>query len=455
VTVTDDHNTTTGGPSVFHDHAAERAVLGALLLDGKLIGEVESILEPASFHRPGHGLIFDTLCRMRADNQPTDSITVGRRLVDDGLAGRLPDGVLYLHTLTKAVPTSANGVYYAGIVADRALLRDLDASLGDVRAKIRAGGHGSPAELVEQARTLISDLGARAAGVGGPERWRDMIRPGLDAIEAAEDNDGGPPGLSTGLPDLDKMIHGLQKQRLIVVAGQPGGGKSTLGAGDFIRAVAFKHKIPAALFTMEMPKLEMFNRLVCAESGVPSDKVISGTLDSDDWVTIARMCGDTEDAPLWIDDTKGLTMADIRVRARRLRQQHDLQLVVIDYLGLLEGRPGLPRNQQIDELTRAAKNLAGELDLPVVLLAQLNRNAAQRGDKRPILTDLKESGGIEAHADVVIFVHREEQYDKTKRVGEADLIVAKNRGGPLGDVQVAAQLHLNRFMSMALPERTN
>ena len=202
---------------------------------------------------------------------------------------------------------------------------------------------------------------------------------------------------------------------------------------------------------MEMTEQELFIRLICAAARVPAQRVTDGSLDTDDWTAIARVCGETENAPLWIDDTKGLTMADIRVRARRLKQQHGLELVVIDYLGLIEASSSAPRNQQIDEMARSAKNLAGELDLAVVLLAQMNRAYAQRADKRPVLTDLKESGGIEAHADVVIFVHRDEQFDKAKRLGEADLIVEKNRGGARGTVEVAAQLHLNRFVSMAMP----
>lgn len=443
--------------SVFYDHPAEQVVLGSMLLDPAAIGEVEAILAARSFHRPAHPLLFTAITTLREANRKTDPISVAGYLADEGKLTLLPRGAVYLQELVAAVGTfasAAEATHFARVVADKALLRDLDTSLAEIRSSIRAGGGGTPADLLERARTMISDLGMRVAGNGGPEQWREMIRPGLDAIEQAAEEGAGPPGIPTGIHDLDRLVHGLQKQRLIVVAGQPGGGKSTLGAGDFIRSAAFHHKTPTALFSMEMTKQEIFNRLVCAEAQVEAQKVADGTLDVDDWTQIARMCGTTEDAPLWIDDTKGITMADIRVRARRLKQRHDLQLVVIDYLGLIECRSSAPRNQQIDELARSAKNLAGELDLPVVLLAQLNRNHAQRAEKRPVLSDLKESGGIEAHADVVIFVHREEQFDKTKRIGEADLIVEKNRGGARGTVEVAAQLHLNRFVSMSLPERT-
>lgn len=451
--MTDDTMTDTP-VSVFHDHQAEQVVLGAMLLDPLSIGEVEAIVSARSFHKPAHPILFAAIAKMRETNQKTDPITVAGYLADQGKLGLLPAGATYLQTLIATVPvaaTTGEAVHFARIVADKALLRDLDTALVGIRSAIRAGGAGSPGELVEHARTMISDLGLRVVGQGGPQRWRDIIRPGLDAIEATAADGAGPPGIPTGIHDLDRLIHGLQKQRLIVVAGIPGGGKSTLGAGDFVRSAAFHHGVPTGLFSMEMTRQELFNRLVCAEAQVPAQKVADGDLTVDDWTQIARMCGATEEAPLWIDDTKGLTMADIRVRARRLKQQHDLQLLIIDYLGLIEARGSAPRNQQVDEIARSAKNLAGELDLPVVLLAQMNRNYAQRADKRPILTDLKESGGIEAHADVVIFVHREEQFDKTKRMGEADLIVDKNRGGARGTAEVAAQLHLNRFVSMAMP----
>lgn len=439
--------------TVFYDHPAEQAVLGAMLLDPLVIGEVEAFVSDRSFHKPAHPVLFAAIAHLRETGGNTDPISVAGYLADEGKLHQLPEGALYLHKLVAVVggiASTAQALHFARVVADKSLLRDLDTSLAGIRSAIRTGGGGTPADLLERARNMISDLGLRAVGQGGPERWKDIIEPALDAIDRNCEEGAGPPGIPTGLPDLDKLIHGLQKQRLYVVAGIPGGGKSTLGAGDFVRSAAFHQKIATGVWSLEMPKQEIFNRLLCAEAQVPAEKVTEGTLNDRDWTAIARTVGETEEAPLWIDDSKGITMADIRVRARRLKQQHDLGLVVIDYVGLIECRSGAPRNQQIDELCRSAKNLAGELDLPVVLLAQMNRNYAQRADKRPVLTDLKESGGTEAHADVVIFVHREEQFDKTKRIGEADLIVEKHRGGARGTVEVAAQLHYNRFVSMAI-----
>lgn len=447
----DDHNGPPGS-SVFYDHPAEAAVLGAMLVDAKRISEVEAILSPDAFHLPVHRLLFETLTGLHADGAPTDSVSVVAHIAQGGHLHRVPDNGAFVAALAGSAP-AGQVIHFARVVADRALLRRLDNELGKVRAAIRAGGAGSSADLVERVRTMVADLGQTATGAGEWRMWSDLLEPGFDEIERRQAKDAKAPGISTGLHDLDRVLDGLQNERLIVVAGQPGSGKTTL-ACNILRAAAFEQRIPTGLFTMEMTWLEVFNRLMCAESAVPSKKITEGRMEDRDWAAIAKVCGNTDGSPLAIDDTKGLTFADIRIRARRLQQRMGLSLLVVDYLGLIECNDNRPRNQQIDDLARRFKNLAGELGIPIVLLAQTNRNASQRGDKRPVLSDLKESGGIEAHANAVIFVHRPDQHDQTKRIGEADLVVAKNRSGPEQDIPVAAQLHLNRFESLALPERT-
>jgi replicative DNA helicase len=320
-----------------------------------------------------------------------------------------------------------------------------------VRGAIRAGGEKSTADLVEDARTSVSDLSQRVgASTHTWAYWPDLLKPGFDAFEHAADTDE-PPGIPTGIPELDDAIYGLQLGRLIVVAGPPGSGKSTLGAGNFPRAAAFTHKIPTAIVSMEMPVKEMFNRLACAEAGVSATAAVKGKLRPDDWTKLSEMAERTEHAPLHISDVKGQTFADIRVRVRRLQQEKGIKLLVVDYLALIKIASNSPRHQQIDELVRQFKDLAGELNIAVVLLAQTNQNSVQRGDKSPQLTDLKESGGIAAHADVVIFVHQPSMYEKGKRPGEADLCVRKSRNSETPDIPVAAQLHLNRFASFAIP----
>lgn len=448
--MTDDHNSA-ATVGVFYDHAAEKAVLGAMLADREQIAEVEPILTASSFHNPAHPLLFGELLKLRQADRPTDPISLLAHLAQTGQIVKVPENGTYVHTLYASAINPASATHFARIVAECALLREFDAGLHRIRTAIRSGG-GSSSDLVEQCREMVAALADSAAVDGvGYQRWGEVIGPALSTLEhrrnGAEEVSRPIP---TGFPDLDRVLGGgLRRRELIVIAGRPGEGKSTL-ASDIVREVAFHQWLPVGIVSMEMPRQEIFNRLVCAEAGVNSDGLASGFVDPNDWHDINEVCKETTDAPLFVDDTRGQTFADIRLRAKRLKQRHNIQLLAVDYLGLIECRDNRPRHQQVDELARRFFGLADELDVAVVLLAQLNRNAAQRADKRPILTDLKESGGIESHANVVIFVHRAERYDKDKRRGEADFIVAKNRSGEEVDVPVAAQLHLNRFFSMAL-----
>lgn len=447
--MSDDHNLGEGS-TPFFDHGAEQAALGMMLLNGKLIADAEALVSRAAFHKPVHQVLFGVLVDLRQAGQPTDPVSVMAHLAGRGLIHGVPDNGMYVHTLVQAAQVAGDVRHFAGIIADRALLRDLDLNLSTIRTAIRAGGEHTTADLVEKTREMVSDLSQRTVGAASVwSWWPELIQPGFDRFEEATESDE-PPGIPTGIPELDDAIHGLQLGRLIVVAGPPGSGKSTLGAGNFPRAAAFGRKIPTAVISMEMPVRELFNRLACAEAGVSASAAVKGELQDSDWTKLAKMANRTGEAPLYISDVKGQTFADIRVRVRQLQRDKGIQLLVVDYLALVRINSNAPRHQQIDELVKQFKDLAGELNIAVVLLAQTNRNNAQRGDKRPQLSDLKESGGVEAHADVVIFVHRPELYEKGKRVGEADLVLAKSRNSDTPDIPVAAQLHLNRFASFSI-----
>jgi replicative DNA helicase len=271
----------------------------------------------------------------------------------------------------------------------------------------------------------------------------------MDELETIGGRNGLMSGVPTGFQDLDRLTNGLHPGQMIVIAGRPGSGKSTMGL-DVARAAAIKHGQSSVIFSLEMSKTEITMRLLSAEARVALAHMRSGNMTDDDWARLARRMGEVADAPLFIDDSPNLSMMEIRSKARRLKQRHDLKLVVVDYLQLMQGnKRSESRQQEVSEISRALKLLAKELEVPVIAMSQLNRGAEQRTDKKPQLADLRESGAIEQDADVVILLHREEQYEKeSPRAGEADFIVAKHRNGPTQTVTVASQLHYSRFVDM-------
>jgi replicative DNA helicase len=432
-----------------HDLEAEQAVLGAMLLSKDAIGDVVEIVQAGDFYRPAHVTIFATIVDLYGRGTATDPIAVVDALQTAGALGKV-GGAPYLHDLLEKVPTAANAAYYAKIVAERALLRRLLETTTRIADRARAGG-GNAREIVDWAQQLLHDVTSRA----GEDfvTLADLLQPTLDQIETASraDATGGVP---TGFADLDRLLGGLHPGQLIVVAGRPGSGKSTLAAGDFVRSAAIRHGLTTALFSLEMSRLEIGLRMLSAEAKIRLEALRTGRLSDDEWLKLARRIGEISDAPLFIDDTASISLAEIRAKARRLKQTRDLRLIVVDYLQLMTtptARRETNRTQEVSELSRGLKLLAKELDVPVVALSQLNRGPELRADKRPMLADLRESGAIEQDSDVVIFVHREEIYDpETPRAGEADIIVAKHRNGPTDTVTVASQLHYSRFVDMAI-----
>lgn len=432
------------------DVEAEQAVLGAMLLSPAAVSEVMEVIQGRDFYRLIHRTIFDAITGLHGRAEPADVLLVGRLLADSGDLVRV-GGVPYLHTLTETVPTVANATHYARIVADCAVLRDLDSACQKVRHLIHAGA-GRPAELVETARAMVTDLVGRAASADGPVEWSRIADEGLNVaheVEARREK-GETPGVSTGFPDLDRLIHGLQPGQVYVIAGESGSGKSTL-ATDFVRSAAFTNQASTLYFALEMSRTEMFNRLVCAHANVPHHGIVEGSMRIEDWTKIGRVCGETDGAPLWIDETARLSVADIRVRALRIKRERDLKVIVVDLIGLVTpDMPNATREQQVASISRKLHALAKELVVAVVVVAQINRANQARSDKRPTIHDLRESAQIGHDASVVILVYRPEKADRnTNRIGECDLIIDKNRFGPEATITVAAQLHVARFVSMA------
>ncbi|MFS8535821.1 MAG: replicative DNA helicase, partial [Limnochordales bacterium] len=426
------HEETAAGRELF-DLGAEQSVLGAMMLAPDVIAEVEGILTPQAFYRPAHAAIFATIVGLHAASRPTDPVAVAAALAETGAITRV-GGVAYVHELIRAVPTAANGPHYARIVADRAVLRELDLAARRIQRLVQESS-GTAAELVDQAQQLLTavepDVRGGGEGESGPTLWRDIIPSTLESIEQAAATADQTPGVPTGLIDLDQLLNGLHGGQLIVIAARPGIGK-TLALTGILQHATWRHKLTGALFSLEMSRVELGKRMLSAETAVPHDLIKSGRLDDDQWTRITQAAGESAEAPLWIDDTPNLTLAEIRSRARRLhRRTGGLAIVGIDYLQLVQTGRSENRQVAVAELSRGFKLLAKELNVPVLLVAQLNRGPEHRTDKRPLLADLRESGAIEQDADIVMLLHRDDYYDsESPRAGEADFIVAKHRGGP-------------------------
>jgi replicative DNA helicase len=429
-----------------HDTLAEQSTLGGMLLSKDAVADVIESIRGTDFYVPKHELIFEAILTLYSHGEPTDVIAVTDELIKTGDLQRA-GGADYLHTLTSIVPTAANAGYYATIVSERALLRRL-VEAGTRIVQMGYAGQGEATELVNSAQAEIySVTGAETAEDYVP--LTIAVDAAVEEIEAARGRDGSMTGIPTGFAQLDELTNGLHGGQMIVVAARPAMGKSTL-ALDFARAAAIKHDMPTIFFSLEMGRSEIAMRLMSAEGAIPLQNMRKGTLDQRDWTTVAATRGRINDAPLYIDDSPNMTLVEIRAKCRRLKQRVGLKMVIIDYLQLMtSGKKVESRQQEVSEFSRALKLLAKELQVPVIALSQLNRGSEQRTDKRPQVSDLRESGSIEQDADMVMLLHRDSVYDKEVRPGEADLIVAKHRNGPTATIEIAFQGHFSRFTDMA------
>jgi replicative DNA helicase len=431
------------------DEAAEQAVLGGMLLSKDAIADVLERLRPGDFYRPNHQSVYDAILDLYGRGEPADAVTVAAELDRRGLLRRI-GGAPYLHTLISTVPTAANAGFYAGIVAEKALLRRLVEAGTRVVQYGYAGAEGADvAEVVDRAQAEIYDVtdGRTSEDFVALE---DLLQPTMDEIDAIASNGGLARGVPTGFTELDELTNGLHPGQMIIVAGRPGMGKST-AALDFLRSCSIKHRMASVVFSLEMSKSEIVMRLLSAEAKIKLADMRSGRMSDDDWTRLARRMSEISEAPLYIDDSPNLTMMEIRAKARRLSQKAGLNLIVVDYLQLMSsGKKFESRQQEVSEFSRSLKLLAKELEVPVIAVSQLNRGPEQRTDKKPMLADLRESGSLEQDADMVILLHRPDAFDRDDpRGGEADFIVAKHRNGPTKTVTVAHQLHLSRFTNMA------
>lgn len=440
-----------GVPSEFertppHDMVAEQCALGGMLLSNVAIADVVETIKPNDFYKPAHETIYDAILDLYARGEPVDAVTVSAELTKRGDIAKV-GGAPYLHTLISSVPTAANAGYYAKIIRERAILRRL-VEAGTKIVQLGYSVEGDVDDVVDMAQSEIFAVTERRTS----EDYiplSESLTSALDEIEAISGRSGELVGVPTGLTELDQLTHGLHPGQMVVVAARPAVGKSTLGL-DIARSASIKHGLTSVIFSLEMSRNEITMRMLAAEARVTMTAMRNGTMTEDDWSRLARRMGEISEAPLFIDDSPNMNMMEIRSKCRRLKQQHDLKLVVIDYLQLMSsGKKVESRQQEVSEFSRQLKLLAKELEVPVIAISQLNRSPEQRADKKPMLSDLRESGSIEQDADLVILIHREDLYEKDHpRQGEADLLVVKHRNGPTKNLTVAFQGHYSRFVEM-------
>ena len=430
------------------DMEAEQCVLGAMLMSKDAIADVVETIRGADFYRPAHEQIYNAITDLYGRGEPADAVTVADELGKRGELLRL-GGAPYLHTLLASVPIAANAGWYAEIVREKAVLRRL------VDASVRIGqmsfaGEGDVDDIVDRAQAEVYAVTDRRAAEDF-KPLSELMQPTLDEMEAIESRGAGLSGVPTGFADLDDLTNGLHPGQLIIVAARPGIGKSTL-ALDLARSASIKNGLSSVIFSLEMSQIEITMRLLSAEAGVPLSHIRGGRMNDQDWNRGSAKMGQVSEAPMFIDDSPNMTMMEIRAKARRLKQRHDLRLIVIDYIQLMtSGKKVESRQVEVSEFSRQLKLLAKELDVPVIALSQLNRGPEQRNDKRPMLADLRESGSLEQDADLVILLNRPDLYDKdSERAGEADFDVAKHRNGPTKVITVAFQGHYSRFVDMQL-----
>ena len=439
-------DTAVAGRVLPNDILAEQSTIGAMLISPDAVAAVFGVIRGQDFYAPKHELIFDAIVTLFGKGEPTDVITVTDQLLKTETLTRA-GGADYLHTLTSIVPTAANVEYYAEIVQEKATLR----RLVEVGTRIAQSGYanvGEVTDLVNEAQSAVYQV---SAGVRGQEysELEESIKAAVAEMEAAESRGGDLVGIPTGFTELDDLTHGLHPGQLIIVAARPAVGKSTL-ALDFARHAAIKKRKKVIFFSLEMSRSEIAMRMLSAETQIQLQSMRKGSMSETDWVRIADVRSKINDAPLYIDDSPNLTMVEIRAKSRRIAERIGLDMIVIDYLQLLtSGKKVESRQQEVSEFSRALKLLAKELGVPLIAISQLNRKSEEAKDKKPDISQLRESGSLEQDADVVILLHRPDIGEKEHpRAGEADVILAKQRSGPTGTITVAFQGQYSRFANM-------
>src|SRR3954466_3173775 len=431
-----------------HSIEAEMCLIASMMLDKEVVGNVVQIVDRDAFYQADHQILFDILLKLYEQNRPIDAVIVREELAKRQLLDEV-GGTQYLAAILSQVPSAAHGAHYAGIVREKYLLRQLIAASNDILRDAYAP-HEQADLVLDKAEKKIFEIAQKKVG-NSVVAMEEVLHEAFEMIE-----NRGQRGIETGFFDLDDMMNGLQNGEMIIVAARPSMGKTAI-AMNMIEHISADTRLPTAVFSLEMSKQQLAQRMLCSRGQIDAHKLRKGMLQSHEYAHLANVVGELAKAPIWVDDSPGLTILELRAKARRLKLQHDIKCIMIDYMQLMDN-PGVEsRQQQISEISRGVKSVARELNIPVICLSQLNRASEGRDGHRPRMSDLRESGSIEQDADVIMLLHREDYY----RMAEpdfvpdniAEVIIAKQRNGPTGTVKLTFDNRTTTFKNLsAVPE---
>jgi len=429
---------------------AEMAVLGSMLIEETAISHAIEMLASTSFYNESNRRIFESMIKLYSDNKAIDMVTLIEELKKTGDLDKV-GGSTYITSLTTVVPTAANIKHYASIVKEKSILRNLISAATNIISESYSV-HGEVEKILDNAERIIFDISSKKIESSFVP-IKEIIKDSIEIIDQLYQKKAHVTGIPTGFSDFDSLTAGLHPSDLVVFAGRPSMGKSAL-VSSMAEYIGVVEKIPLVIFSIEMSKEQLVQRMLCSHARVNAHNVRTGFLSQSDWPKLTNAAGKLSDAPIFIDDTAGLSVLELRAKARRLKSQHNIQLIIVDYLQLMQGMPDSEnRQQEISEISRSLKALARELRVPVIAVSQLSRAVENRQDRRPQLSDLRESGAIEQDADVVGLLLREEYYNPTEEnKGIAELIIAKQRNGPVGPIKLAFLKDYAKFDNLALRE---
>ncbi|MBP1949437.1 replicative DNA helicase [Virgibacillus litoralis] len=430
-----------------HNIEAEQAVIGAVFLEPDALSAASELLMPDDFYRASHQRIFEAMLKLLDRGEPIDLVTVTTSLSNEKKLDEV-GGVAYLSDLAGSVPTAANILYYSKIVEEKALLRRLIRTATDIVSSGFATEDEVEDVLNEAEKNILEVSGKK--NTGAFKAIKDVLIEVYDNIEQLQHQDADVTGIPTGYRDLDRITSGFQRNDLIIIAARPSVGKTAF-ALNIAQNVAINTDENVAIFSLEMGADQLVSRMLCAEGNIDSQRLRNGNLEADDWSKLTMAMGSLSNAGVYIDDSPGIRVSEIRSKCRRLKQENGLSMILIDYLQLIQGNANSKENrqQEVSEISRSLKALARELNVPLIALSQLSRGVESRQDKRPMMSDLRESGSIEQDADIVGFLYRDDYYDQeSEKQNIIEIIISKQRNGPVGNVELAFVKEYNKFVDL-------